>query len=185
MKSQKLAGRYANALYEFAVQENKLEETYQDILTLKEVFHENHDLKAVIESPVITPDKKKNIFSTLFEQKINAVSYGFLSLIIKKKREPALLMIFDEFIRLYNKHHNIRIAQFTTAVAISDALAERIKAVLEEQTKSTIQLQRIVNPELIGGFIVKIDDFLVDTSLIGRINKLKQEFENNVYQAGF
>ena len=94
-------------------------------------------------------------------------------------------MIFDEFVRLYNKHHNIRIAQFTTAVAISDALAERIKAILEEQTHSTIELQRIVNPELIGGFIVKIDDFLVDTSLIGRINKLKQEFSNNVYQAGF
>ena len=184
MKSQKLAGRYANALYEFAVQENKLEETYKDILTLKEVFHENSELKAVIESPVITPDKKKNIFAALFEHKISAVSYGFLSL-IQKKREPALLMIFDEFIRLYNKHHNIRIAQFTTAVAISDALAERIKAVLEEQTKSTIELQRIVNPELIGGFIVKIDDFLVDTSLIGRINKLKQEFSNNVYQAGF
>lgn len=185
MKSQKLAGRYANALYEFAVQENKLEETYQDILTLKEVFHENQELKAVIESPIITPDKKNNIFSALFEAKINTVSFGFLSLIIKKKREPALLMIFDEFINLYNKHHNIRIAQFTTAIAISDELANRIKGILEEQTHSTIELQRKVNPELIGGFIIKIDDFMVDTSLIGKINKLKLEFSNNIYQAGF
>lgn len=185
MRNQKLANRYANALYEFAVQENKLEETYQDIVLLKKVFNENRELKAVVESPVIAPDKKTNIFSALFEKEISPISFGFLNLIIKKKREPALLMICDEFINFYNRFHNIRIAQFTTAVAISDEMAARIKALLEEQTHSNIELQQKVDPSIIGGFIVKIEDYLIDASLIGKINKLKHEFANNAYRASF
>ncbi|MCQ2287006.1 MAG: F0F1 ATP synthase subunit delta, partial [Bacteroidales bacterium] len=62
MKSTKLANRYANALYMFAIEKDKLETVYKDILLLQGVFAENRDLRAVIESPVITPDKKSNVF---------------------------------------------------------------------------------------------------------------------------
>ena len=59
------------------------------------------------------------------------------------------------------------------------------KGILEEQTHCTIILKQVVNPKLIGGFVVRVDDFLFDASLLGRINRLKSEFSHNLYQVGF
>ena len=185
MKSTKLASRYANALYMFAVEQNKLEEVYQDVVTLKNVFIENRELRGIIERPILTPDKKRSIFTEIFEGKIDEITFGFLKLILEKKREPSFVYIFDEFISIYYKHHNIKKAHVTTAVALNDIMLANLKSLLEEQTKSTIEIQQNVNPEIIGGFIIKIDDYLIDASLKGKINKLKLEFAHNIYQASF
>ena len=85
MKSTKLAGRYAKALFEFALQKEEIEAVNSDLAIVKTVLKENSQLKAVIESPVIFPDKKNDIFTDLFDGKISKTTFGFLSLIIKKK----------------------------------------------------------------------------------------------------
>ncbi|MBQ7489480.1 MAG: ATP synthase F1 subunit delta [Bacteroidales bacterium] len=185
MKSTKLANRYANALYMFALEQNKLEEVYSDILTLKGVFIENRELRGIIERPVLSPDKKRHIFTEIFKGKIDDITFGFLNLILSKKREPSFIYIFDEFISCYYKHHNIKKAHVTSAVALDSDLLGKLKAILEEQTHSTIEIEQTVQPEIIGGFIIKIDDYLIDASLKGKINKLKLEFSHNIYRAAF
>lgn len=184
-QSPKLAYRYANALYEFADAESKIENTYQDILLLKQTFHENKELKIVIESPIITPEKKSLIFTQLFSQMITPITFGFLNLIIKKRREPSLILILDAFISLYYQHHNIKIATIKTAISLSDNDLQNIRTVLEEQTQATIDIQTIIDPSIIGGFIIKLEGQLLDASLLGKINKLKMEFSKNIYQASF
>ncbi|MBP5711187.1 MAG: ATP synthase F1 subunit delta [Bacteroidales bacterium] len=185
MKSTKLANRYANALYMFALEQNKLEEVYSDILTLKGVFIENRELRGIIERPVLSPDKKRHIFTEIFKGKIDDITFCFIILILYKKREPSFIYIFDEFISCYYKHHNIKKAHVTSAVALDSDLLGKLKAILEEQTHSTIEIEQTVQPEIIGGFIIKIDDYLIDASLKGKINKLKLEFSHNIYRAAF
>ena len=185
MKSTKLANRYANALYMFALEQNKLEEVYSDILTLKGVFIENRELRGIIERPVLSPDKKRHIFTEIFKGKIDDITFGFLNLILSKKREPSFIYIFDEFISCSYKHHNIKKAHVTSAVALDSELLGKLKAILEEQIHSTIEIEQTVQPEIIGGFIIKIDDYLIDASLRGKINKLKLEFSHNIYRAAF
>ncbi len=77
-KSPKLANRYANALFEFSMLENQSEKTYQDIVFLKNTFHDNKELRVIIESPVIEPDKKNEIFSKIFKEDISPITFGFL-----------------------------------------------------------------------------------------------------------
>ncbi|MCQ2285857.1 MAG: ATP synthase F1 subunit delta, partial [Bacteroidales bacterium] len=110
---------------------------------------------------------------------------GFLNLVLIKKRAPAFQCIFEEFVKFYYMHHNIKKAQITTAVALNEKLLAEIQTLLEGQTKSSIEIEQIIKPDIIGGFIIKIEDFLIDASLRGKINKLKMEFANNIYQASF
>lgn len=184
-KSPKLANRYANALFEFSILENQSEKTYQDIVFLKNTFHDNKELRVIIESPIIEPDKKNEIFSKIFKEDISPITFGFLSLVIKKRREPSLILIFDSYIMHYYEQHNIKIATITTAMKLDEGLQQKIKSLLEDQTKSTIDLRIQVNPSILGGFVIKIEDQLLDASLLGKINKLKMEFSKNIYQAGF
>lgn len=184
-RSIRLADRYANALYLFALENNQLENVYQDVLLLQEVFGQNKDLQLLMGNPILAPEKKSAVFTEIFKDKIGEITFGFLNLILKKKREPAFPYIFEEFVAAYYKHHNIRKANITTAMKLNDALIANIKNVLEEQTRSTIEISETINPDIIGGFIIKIDDYLIDASLRGRINKLKTEFSHNLYQAAF
>ena len=182
MKNPKLSNRYAKALYEFSLENENLEVVYQDIVFIKNVFHDNRNLVVVIESPVIFPDKKIKIFSGVFEDKISKISFGFLKLLIMKKREPALLQICDEFVKFYYKHHNIKIAWITTAQELEEPLILKIKNILEEQANAAIEVHLKIDPAIVGGFIIKVDDFVIDASILSRINQLKREFSYNIYQ---
>lgn len=185
MKRTKLSGRYAEALHQFALEQNQEEAVYADIQLLDTVFKENRELRVVIESPIMPAEKKNAIFNALFDGKISNISLGFLRLIITKRREPALSDIFANFIQCYNRHHHIKVATITTAVQMNDTLLEQVKKLLEEQTKSTILLKQVVNPKIIGGIVIHVDDFLFDGSIIGKINKLRTEFSHNIYQSQY
>ena len=73
----------------------------------------------------------------------------------------------------------------TTAQPLDAQLLEQIRTMLAEQTGYTIEINEVVQPDLIGGIIVKMDDYYFDASVLARINKLKQEFAHNVYQVNF
>jgi F-type H+-transporting ATPase subunit delta len=185
MRNPKLAGRYANALFTFSIEQKQLEKVYQDVILIKTVFKENRELKAVIESPVIFPDKKNHIFAEVFQNQLSDITFGFLRLMIAKKREPALMDICDEFVSLYYRHNNIKIAEVTTAQPLTKTMSTQLQQLLESQTGSTILLKSLINPEVIGGLLVQIDNFVVDASIQAKINRLKAQFSQNIYQAGF
>ncbi len=185
MKSTKLASRYAKALFEFAQQRGEIETVNKDLALVKSVIIENRDFRGVIESPIIFPDKKNSIFKEVFKGKLSDTAFGFLSLIIRKKREPSLGTICDEFLALYNIHHNIKIARVITAVPITAELTEMLRNLLEEDIHSTIQITTSVDERIIGGLMVEIDGYLYDASLLTRINRLRAEFSHNIYRAAF
>ena len=185
MKNPKLATRYAQALFDFSNEMGKIENVYQDICTLQKAYLENHELKTVIESPVIPHDKKNKIFRDLFENEISEISYGFLRLIIHKRREPQLQLIFHQFIQIYYRHNHIKEAYITSVSELSENTVRDIKAFLENQSKSSFIIHQKIDPQIIGGIIIKIDDFIFDSSILTKINKLKFEFSHNVYQSAF
>ena len=73
----------------------------------------------------------------------------------------------------------------TTAQPLGDDLKEKILQMLVEQTHATIDLQQVVDPEIIGGFKIQMDDYYLDSSILSKINKLKQEFSQNMFQVHF
>jgi len=185
MRNPKLASRYANALYDFSAEMDQVEMVYHDILYIQEAISVHKELKTVLESPIIKQDKKLKIIKEIFQKDITEIVLNFFTLIIKKRRTPELLMICSQFVKTYYKNHNIKEARITSSQPLSEEMVHYIKTYLEEGSPYTFILHLSVDPKIIGGLIVKIDDFYFDASIQAKINKLKAEFSQNVYAAGF
>lgn len=185
MKNVKLASRYAKALYDFAVERKQLDEVYADVLVITRLLKIHKDLNRCIESPIIPHSKKVGIFVTIFEHNVSQVTLGFLKLLLEKKREPALMLILEEFVKCYYHYHNIKIANFVTSQPVGEELIEKVKSLLEDKTHSEVKMKTEINPQILGGFILKVDDYVYDASILREIEKLKRDFSQNLYQPGF
>ena len=185
MKNPKLATRYAQAIYDFSTETGNVETVYHDILHIQEVVSAHKELKTILESPIIPQDKKQNAIREIFQNYLCETTYTFFSLIVKKRREPQLLLICTQFIKIYYKNHNIKEAYITTALPLSEKMVQYIKNYMEEDEPFTFIIYPSVDPKLIGGLVVKIDDFHFDASIQAKINKLKAEFSQNAYTPGF
>ena len=185
MKNPKLASRYAQALYDFSIEMNHVENVYHDILHIQEIITVHKELKTVLESPIISHDKKESIIREIFKEHLCETTYNFFSLIVKKRREPQLLLICTQFVKIYYKNHNIKEAYITSAERFSEEMVHYIKSFLEKDSPYTFIIHPTVDPKIIGGLVIKIDDFYYDASIQAKINKLKAEFSQNKYAAAF
>jgi len=185
MKNPKLASRYAHALYDFSLEMGNLENVYHDIRQIEKIVTAHKELKNILESPIVPKDKKQNIIKEIFQKEVNETTFRFFILIIKKNRIPQLLMICRQFIKIYYKNHHIKEAFITSAQPLSEEKVDYLKNYLEKDAPYTVVLHLTVDPKIIGGIIIKIDDRYYDASIQTKINKLKMEFSQNAYAVGF
>lgn len=185
MKNTKLSGRYAKALFDYASEKKLTEEVFHDLQLFANTLKDNRELQVLLRNPVVEPHQKHKIFESIFNGTLQETTYQFLEVLLKKKREPALDTICEEYFKLYNTAHNIKPVTITTAQPLSIALKNKIVALLTEQTHATIELHETVYPELIGGFVIQMDDYYFDSSILSKINKLRQEFSQNMFQVQF
>ena len=185
MKNPKLASRYAHALYDFSLETGKVENVYHDILQIQKIITTHKELKTILESPIIPKDKKQHIIREIFQKEVNEIIFRFFTLIVKKNRIPELLTICRQFIQIYYKNHNIKEAFITSAQPLPEEKVDYLKNYLEKNAPYTFLLHLSVDPKIIGGLIIKIEDQYYDACIQTKINKLKTEFSQNKYAVGF
>lgn len=185
MKNPKLSSRYAKALFDFAGERNQIEEVNGDLRLFANTLKENRDLQMLLRNPVIASHQKHQIFESVFNGTLHDTTYQFLDVLLRKRREPALDTICEEYFKLYNVAHNIKPVTITTAQPLSEPLKNKIVAMLAEQTRATVALKEMVDPGIIGGFVIQMDDYYLDSSILAKINKLRQEFSHNKFQVQF
>ncbi len=182
MSEHRISSRYAKSLLDLAVEQKKLEKINEDMLSLGEVV-ENRDFYVMLKSPLIKPDKKIKIFNTLFEGKYDELTLAFLNILARKGREVILADIVKAFKILYKKEKNISTVTFTTAVEMGMDTIEAIKKKLHTGsfTSKNIEIYTEVDPDIIGGFIVRFDDKIYDASISNKLDELRKEFKDNLY----
>jgi len=185
MNTGRIAGRYAKALFELAGEQNLLEAVHNDMLQLKNICESNRDFRHLLESPIISQAKKTAVFKAVFIENFNPMSYHFLEIIIKKRREVLIAEIAQGFIDLYNDFLNIKSVVLKTAAKANDALVIQLKDILKKQLKANIDLVESVNPNLVGGFVLTYEDKQYDASIRRNINRLKKEYNINIYESKF
>lgn len=182
MLDSKVASRYAKSLIDFGKEQNALEVLIKDMTLIKVICNENPDFISLLKSPVIRGDKKRTIIKEVFYNSFNSeITKAFIEIIVRKKRESILYAIAVSFISLYKKHHNIKIAKVTTAVALSAEQKQNIIAQINKTEKATIELEEIVNKDIIGGLILRIEDIQLDESIRRKLLNLEMEFDDNPY----
>lgn len=178
MSVTKVAYRYAQALIDLAAEKNTVEEVYGDMNQLASVCEESRDFRALLNSPVIVWHKKQAIFKQLFEKSISEMSMGFMNLIAKNSRENLLPEIAEGYIQLYRKSKNIHEVYVTSAVALDQSTKDKIIEKIKAEVNGTIELTETVDPELIGGFIVRMEDKQIDASISSQLADLRNVLLN-------
>lgn len=185
MKETKIANRYAKALFDLALEKGLIDQVKTDMDLVVSICHQNKDFRLMLKSPIIFTDKKEAILKEIFEKSIQQMSYFFLIIITRKKREAIIDIIAEQFVVIYKEYKNITEAQLSTAVEIDQEIKTQLIALLKDQTKGEIELETLVEEDLIGGFVLNYDFKQFDSSIKRQIKKLKQDFEKNLYVREF
>ena len=179
MSEIQVASRYAKSLIDLAGEQNSIEPVRKDIELFLETCRANPELQAILKNPIIGLDKKANILDGIFGDKLNELILTFFKIVIRKGRSEILFSTAKEFINQYNVLKNIVKATVTSASTLSKDNISQIEELVKQSTNGEVKLTLIVDPKLIGGFILKVGDKQFDTSISGKLNKLRKEFEQN------
>lgn len=179
MSEIQVASRYAKSLIDLAGEQNSLEAVRKDIEMFLETCKANPELQAILKNPIIGLDKKANILDGVFGDKLNGLILSFFKIVIRKGRSEILYATAKEFINQYNILKNVVKATVTSASPLSKENISQIEEVVKQSTHGEVILTSIVDPKLIGGFILKVGDKQFDTSISGKLNKLRKEFEQS------
>lgn len=182
---RKIAASYATALFELAVERQLEEAVYADMKLLHELLKENRNLVHVLASPVIKGSKKVAILHALLQEHVNELTLRFLKLLVKALRVVLLDEIARQTVMLYKEHKGIRTISLRTATAISEETREALSLKLVHLLKAEIDLIEVIDPHLLGGFVVQMEDKRFDASIRAKLNKLDRQFDINIYKKGF
>lgn len=179
MSEIQVASRYAKSLIDLAGEQSSVEEVKGDIVLFLETCRANPELQAILKNPIISLDKKANILDGLFSGKVHEMILSFFKIVIRKGRAEILFATAKEFVSQYNVLKNIVKATVTSASPLSQENIRQIEEVVKASTQGEVILTTIVDPKLIGGFILKVGDKQFDTSISSKLNKLRKEFEQS------
>ncbi len=164
---------YGNALFELAIEENKLDALYDEVLALIDVLKENGELIKLLSHPHINKDEKKKVVSEVFDGKVSDSLTGLIAMVVDKDHAVNLIQVLEYFIRLVKKEKNIGVAAVTSAAPLSDEQKSSIeKRLIETTAFNTMETSYFVDSSLIGGLVIRIDDRVVDSSIKTKIENL-------------
>jgi F-type H+-transporting ATPase subunit delta len=180
MPNPRLAYRYAKSLLDLAIEKGELDQIHKDMMFLQQLTKGSKEFLNLLRSPVVSSDKKQAVIDALAAKNISAMTSSFTRLLINKGREGDLPEIITAFIQQYKQKKNIHTVKLTTAAPIS----EEVKKSIIDRVKKTsdmvnIELETIVDPNLIGGFVLQAGDKLVDASIAYDLKEISRQFENN------
>ncbi len=179
MSDSRVAKRYAKPLLELANEHGKLDAVKKDIEMFISLCEDNKDLTNMLKSPIIPHLKKLTILESIFKGKIDSLTFSIFEILVKKNRESILLEVGHSFLSLFNQLKGIVKATVTTAVSLDQSSVGEFKKMVQEISKQEVDLEEQVDPALIGGFKLKIDDKQIDETVLSKLRNLKLKFNTN------
>jgi F-type H+-transporting ATPase subunit delta len=174
-----VATRYAKSLIDLSIEKQQLDATRSDMKLIKQVCETNRDFVLLLNSPTIKPDKKQEIFNSVFSGKITALSLSFINLLSKKRREFYIPSIAKQFDEQYKVKNNIITAVVTSSIDLDSDSKKRILDIIKESGSNTnVELIERINPSIVGGFILSIGDKQIDQSVKRKLSDLKKNLAN-------
>ena len=169
-----VAGRYAGALFELAKEQGALPQVEAELNTFQSLLDSSEDLRRLVRSPVFSAkDQAKALAAVLAKTGIGGLTANFLGLVARNRRLFAAADIVKAFRALAARSRGETPAEVTSAVALNDEQVALLKETLKATVGKDVQLATRVDPNLLGGLVVKIGSRMVDSSLRTRLSGLK------------
>jgi F-type H+-transporting ATPase subunit delta len=172
--SSGVAGRYATALFELALEQKALEQVAGDLNRFGEALDAFDDLVRLVKSPVFSAEEQGRALAEILEQlKIDGLTKNFLLLVAQNRRLFATPDMIRAFRAMLSRHRGEMSATVTAATKLTESQITALRQALKAALGKEIMLEERVDPSLLGGLIVKVGSRMVDSSLRTRLNSLK------------
>lgn len=179
MLTGKVAKRYAQGLLDFTQEAGSTASVFGEMQDIVKTIENSKELKNFFASPIIEVKKKGSVAAELFKS-FSPVTQNLIQLVIKHGRESQLQHIAQEFVNKVEDMNGVQRITITSAAQLSD---DNINKILGSTNlvnhDNKFDVKTIINPEILGGYILRVGDQQVDTSVRTKLNQLKKEFQLN------
>jgi F-type H+-transporting ATPase subunit delta len=170
---EEIARVYARSLFEVAKEHGKLDEVREQLGQFAGALQDTRELQVFFFSPYFSTEEKKEGLGKLLEGADDAV-LNFLELLVEKHRTPAIFRIRNAFETLWERENKLLPVEITSAIELDDEIARRIGDQIGEQTGQRVELTKTVDPDIIGGLILRVGNSILDASIRNRLDNLRK-----------
>jgi ATP synthase F1 delta subunit len=170
---EEIAEVYGRSLFAVAPERSQLDEIHEQLGQFAEALQDNRDLAVFFFSPYFsTPEKKDGLKRAVEDADPTLVN--FLELLIEKHRMPAIFRIRRYFDRLWEQENKILPVQISTATSLDDKIITQIGDQIGEATGQKVQLTADVDPDILGGIVLRVGNSILDASIRNRLDNLRK-----------
>jgi F-type H+-transporting ATPase subunit delta len=171
---EEIAQVYARSLFEVAKEHDKLDVVREQLGQIADAIAEQHDLQVFFFSPYLSTDEKVEGLKRALEDADETV-VNFLELLIEKHRMPAIFRIRREFEALWEEENRLLPVSVTSAIELDESTVKQIGDAIGEQTGRRIELTSEVDPDILGGIVLRVGNSILDASIRNRLEKLRKQ----------
>jgi F-type H+-transporting ATPase subunit delta len=164
--------RHAQAVFQIALEEKQLDRWLTDVERIAAVLGDA-EIAAVLANPKVSPDKKKDVLDRGLEG-VSPMAMNLAQLLVARNRLHLVQSLAVEYKRLMNAYGGVELAEVTTAIPISDQDGERVGKGLAAISGKRVTLELDVDPGILGGFVARLGDKLIDASARTRLQELRK-----------
>ena len=172
--------RYAKAVLQHANDTNATQQVFDDMKAVDQTIAASKELRNMLKSPIIKGEDKKQALLTIFKEQSDTTQ-GLINVLVDNKRSDILRGVSQSFISLYNEAKGVKVAQVTSAVALTSELESKILAKVKDLTGSNhVTIENTIDESIIGGFILRVGDIQYNTSIANQLGNIKREFSKSL-----
>ena len=170
---EELAQVYARSLFEVAREQDKLDELREQVGQFADALGEHRELAVFFFSPYFSTKEKQDGLGRLL-QEADQILLNFLSLLIENHRMPVIFRIRHEYERLWDEENRILPVEITSAIELDQATTESLGRTIGERAGRNVMLAARVDPDILGGIVVRVGNSILDASIRNRLEQLRR-----------
>jgi ATP synthase F1 delta subunit len=171
---EEIAQVYARSLFEVAKEQDKLDDVREQLAQFADALAENRDLQVYFFSPYFSTEEKKEGLKMAVEG-ADEIVLNFLELLVEKHRMPLIFRVRRAFDDLWEEEHKLLNVEVTSAVELDPGVVEQIGRRVGEQTDRNVELSSKVDPDILGGIVLRVGNSILDASIRNRLEQLRRQ----------
>ncbi len=171
---EEIAEVYSRSLFEVASEHDVLDRVHDELGEFADALNDNRDLQVFLFSPYFSSQEKKDGIAKLVDDADESFLH-FLELLAERHRMPAIFRIRREFDALWREENKLLSVSVTSAVELDDELVKGIGERITEQTGRRVELTSRVDPDVLGGLVLKVGNMVLDASIRNRLDQLRKQ----------
>jgi F-type H+-transporting ATPase subunit delta len=171
---EEIAEVYARSLFEVAKEHDVLDEVRDQLQSFADAVHENRDMAVFLFSPYFSTEEKKDGLKRAVSD-AHPVFTNFLEALLERHRMPAIFRIRSRFEVYWDEEHRLLPVEVTSAVDLDKSIVSNIGKRIGEQTELRVELSSKVDPDILGGVVLRVGNFILDASIRNRLEQLRKQ----------